>query len=110
MNLTFARAALMVLFVVGLTGSLQAQDAAAGKTVYDARCTTCHGPTGDGNAGMARALQVEIKALKSAEVQARSDDDIKMIVTGGNGKMRAVANVEGADLDNLVAYIRSLAE
>ena len=82
----------------------------AGKEVFTARCRTCHGDTGDGNAAMARALQVEIKPLKSEEVQAKSDEELKMIITEGTGKMRAVANLESADIDNVIAFIRSLKE
>jgi mono/diheme cytochrome c family protein len=37
-----------------------------------------------------------------------SDDDIKKIVTTGKGKMKPVTAVSGADLDNVVAYVRSL--
>jgi hypothetical protein len=37
-----------------------------------------------------------------------SDDDIKKIVGDGKGKMRPVKTGSGADLDNVVAYFRSL--
>ncbi len=53
-------------------------------------------------------MKVEMKDLKSPEVQATSDDDIKKIVTNGKGKMKPVAAVTAAAVDNVVAYIRSL--
>jgi hypothetical protein len=34
--------------------------------------------------------------------------DVKKIVTEGQGKMKPVAGVAGADLDNVVAYVHSL--
>jgi cytochrome c2 len=86
--------------------SALAADAAAGKAVYD-KCKTCHAPDGNGNPGMAKVLKVEIKPLGSAEIQAMSDADLKKVVTDGFGKMKPVASVTGADLDNVVAFIRT---
>jgi hypothetical protein len=48
-----------------------------------------------------------MKDLKSPEVQAMSDDDLKKVVTDGKGKMKPVASVSGAAVDNVVAYIRT---
>ncbi|MES1258848.1 MAG: cytochrome c [Acidobacteriota bacterium] len=79
-----------------------AADAAAGKALY-AKCRSCHGPTGEGNPAMAKAMGVEIKPLSGA-----SDDAIKNAVTKGAGKMKPVAGLAGADLDNLVAYVHTL--
>ncbi len=49
-----------------------------------------------------------IKALGSADVQATSDADIKAVIANGKGKMKPVASVTGASVDNVVAYVRSL--
>jgi mono/diheme cytochrome c family protein len=84
-----------------------AADAAAGKTVYD-KCKTCHAADGSGNPGMAKALNVTLKPLGGAEVQGMSDADIKKVITSGMGKMKPVTTVTGADLDNVVAYVRTL--
>jgi mono/diheme cytochrome c family protein len=83
-------------------GAVQAFGAAAdGKAVYDAKCKGCHKPDGSGMAAM------KMRALGSAEVQAKSDADLKKDITAGNGKMKpvAVADPQAADL---VAYIRTL--
>ena len=85
-----------------------AADAAAGKTVFDAKCKACHGADGAGNPAIAKMMKVEMKALGSAEVQKRSDADLKMVVTMGTGKMKPVTTVTGADLDNVVAYVHSM--
>jgi hypothetical protein len=59
-------------------GAVQAFGAAAdGKAVYDAKCKMCHKADGAGNAAM------KMKALGSAEVQAKSDADLKKDITGG---------------------------
>lgn len=80
-----------------------AADAAAGKAVYMAKCRACHGADGEGNPNMSKALKVEIKPLAGT-----SGADVKKAVTDGVGKMKPVASVTGADLDNVVAYVESL--
>jgi len=79
-----------------------AADAAAGKTIYDAKCKTCHGADGTGNPGMAKVLKVEFKPLGDTSA------DVKKVVSEGQGKMKPVAGVAGADLDNVVAYVHTL--
>lgn len=107
--LTMVRKAVTVAGFFGLCSlTAFAADAAAGKTVYNTKCKTCHGADGAGNPGMAKMLKVDMKALGSADVQSKSDDDLKKIITGGAGKMKPVAGVAGADLDNVVAYVRTL--
>ncbi len=81
---------------------------AADATVYNSKCKTCHAADGNGNPGMAKALKVEFKPLGGAEVQAMSDADLKKAVTMGFGKMKPVSGVMGADLDSVIAYVRSL--
>ncbi len=85
-----------------------AGDAEKGKATFATKCKTCHGAGGEGNPGMAKALKVEFRHLGSKEVQARKDDEFKKIVTEGQGKMKPVAGVAGADLDNVVAFVRTL--
>jgi mono/diheme cytochrome c family protein len=98
-------------FVLGIAslsaGGAFAADAAAGKALYATKCKTCHGADGTGSPAMAKALGAEIKDLGSADVQKKSDADLKSNVTAGVGKMKPVA-VAGPDLDNVVAYVRSL--
>ena len=94
---------------LGMMGSSAlAADATAGKATYDQKCRVCHAADGQGNPGMAKALNVEMKPLGSADVQKMSDADIKKVVTMGMGKMKPVSGVAGADLDNVVAYVRTL--
>ena len=85
-----------------------AADAKAGQAAYDKSCKSCHGSDGTPNAAIAKMLKVEIKDLKSAEVQGMSDADLKKVITEGTGKMKPVKAVSGSDADNVVAYIRSL--
>lgn len=85
-----------------------AADGKAGQVAYDTSCKTCHGPDGTANPVIAKMMKVDMKDLKSAEVQALSDDDIKKIITGGKEKMRPITSVSGPAVDDVVAYVRSL--
>jgi len=85
-----------------------AADAKAGQAVYDKSCKSCHGPDGTANPAIAKMFKVDMRDLKSTEVQAISDDDLKSIITGGKGKMKPVTSVSGPALDDAVAYVRSL--
>ena len=80
-----------------------AADAVAGKAVYDKSSHTCHGPAGTPPAGMAKAM-----GIKDFTTTAFSDAAIKTAVTDGKGKMKPVAGITGASLDNVSAYVQSL--
>ena len=71
-------------------------DAAAGKAVYDTKCKACHGVEGKGG------------AMDKASIAGTAAATTKAAVEGGKGKMKAVASVKGADLDNVAAYVASL--
>ena len=88
--------------------ALAAGDAAAGKAAYEKACKTCHGASGTANPAMVKMLKVDIKDLGSAEIQEKSDADIKTIITEGKGKMKPVKTVAGKEVDNVIAYVRSL--
>jgi mono/diheme cytochrome c family protein len=76
--------------------------------VYMHRCKMCHADTGNGNPGMAAALHVKFLPLGSAEVQKMSDADFKKVITQGKGKMRPIKGLTDAEIDNVIAFIRTL--
>lgn len=49
-----------------------------------------------------RASRPRVKGCPSL-----TDAEMKSIITDGKGKMKAVKTVSGADVDNVVAYVRS---
>jgi mono/diheme cytochrome c family protein len=103
------RTLLIVLsFAATAATALQAADATAGKAAYDKSCKSCHGADGTANPAIAKMFKVEMRDLKSPEVQATSDDDLKKIIADGKGKMKPISSVSGAAADNVVAYIRSM--
>jgi mono/diheme cytochrome c family protein len=100
-------AALLISGVL-TSGAVLAADAAAGQAVYAKSCKGCHGADGTANPAMAKMMKVDMKALGSADVQAESDADMKAVITNGKGKMKPIASVTGASVDNVVAYVRTL--
>ncbi len=91
------------LIIAALTASSTwAADATAGKAVYATKCKNCHGADGAGNPAIAKAMKVEMKALSATTA------DVKDVITKGQGKMKPMPAVAGADLDNVVAYVKSL--
>ena len=79
-----------------------------GKAVYDKSCKTCHGAEGQGNPGLAKMMKVEMKALGSKEIQAKSDEDLKNVITKGSGKMKPVPGLSGKQVDDVIAFVRTL--
>jgi hypothetical protein len=47
-------------------------------------------------------MKVELKPLSAATA------DVKDAITKGQGKMKPMPSVTGAELDNVVAYVKSL--
>ncbi len=99
-------AALLITFSASL--ALAAGDATAGKATYDKSCKACHGADGVANSAIAKMMKVEIHDLGSPPVQAMTDADVKKIVTEGRGKMKPVKTVAGKDLDDVIAFVRTL--
>jgi len=85
-----------------------AANAKAGQAIYDKSCKSCHGADGTPNAAVAKMMKVDMKDLKSSEVQALSDEDMKEIINKGKGKMKPVKTVSGPALEDVIAYVRSL--
>lgn len=99
----------LLVAAVGTACALSAADTQAGKAVFEKSCKMCHGPDGQGNPAIAKAMNVTMRPLSSAEVQARSDGEIKKIVLEGNGKMKPV-KLTDAQVADVTAYLRSLAK
>ena len=90
------------------TGAWAKGDVAAGKAVFLVKCKKCHGDGGQGNPAMAKMLKVEIKHLGTANIQKKSDEELKKQSKDGIGKMKPVEGLSSADLDNVIAFVRTL--
>ncbi len=83
-------------------------DAVVGKTVYTDKCKICHGVDGAGATGYAKAMKLEPAQLSSDAVQKKTDAELKKVIREGSGKMKPIKGLGDADLDNVIAYVRSL--
>lgn len=98
--------------------SVHAADAAAGEQKYQQLCATCHGAGGAGHGPAAAALRPAPRDMTDAEWQAEVDDDYIKTVTRDGGAAVGLAPTMTAfggalsdeDLDNVVAFIRSLVD
>lgn len=106
----------LFIFAVGLLVHLPmlsfAADAAAGKAKYDLFCVTCHGPAGTGDGPASTALNPKPKNLQAT---AKTDAELKKTIQEGGVAVGLSslmppwgASLTEADIDNVIAYIRSL--
>ena len=91
-----------------LSASLLLAGAPEGKELYTSKCAPCHGANGEGKPAIAKMFNVTLPALASKEVQAKSDADLKKVITTGKGKMKPVAGITDPQAADVVAYIRTL--
>ena len=87
----------------------QQGDTTAGKATFTKSCATCHGA--DGNSpkeAIAKLLKAEIPHLGASEIQAKSDDEIKKVITEGYQKMKPVKGLADKDVRNLIAFVRTI--
>lgn len=104
-----------MIFLVGALFSAPAHaagDAGAGRAVYAANCTACHGTAGNGKGPAAIALTPKPTDFTDRTWQStRTDEALIAAIKGGrpNTAMTSFTTLSDADLANLIVYLRSLA-
>ena len=83
-------------------------DAKAGKSAYDLNCRSCHGADGTPDAMTAKIMKVEMKDLRDPSIQAANNDALKKTILEGKGKMKPVAGLSAAAVENVIAYVKTL--
>jgi len=114
---------LAVMIALSLTlavGPTDAGDVARGQKVNAERCAKCHGKTGKGDGASLKKLDVDVKPVdwtdKKAMAKWNDADTAKIIRQGGKGigKSEVMPAYQGklsdAEIDDLLAYIRSLSK
>ena len=77
--------------------------------LFKSKCVMCHGPDGSGNTPVGKAMG--IIDLRSGQVEKLSNAQLSAIISKGKGKMPAFGGgLSKAQIDELVAFIRSLAK
>ena len=89
---------------------------ASGKRLFETACARCHGTMGKGNSMADMFFQISIPTLDSPQVQSKSDEELKDIISHGKGLMDPLPAGQGAlqhvlypdAVDALVKYLRTL--
>jgi mono/diheme cytochrome c family protein len=83
-------------------------DAKAGHAVFQAHCQMCHGADGKGNPALAKMLKTTIPDLGSQQVQALTDAQMREVIEKGKNKMTAVKGLTAAQIDDVIAFVRTM--
>ncbi len=99
----------IAILIVAACGSALA-GAPEGKAVFEAKCQPCHGPRGEGKAAIAKMYKVEMHPIGSKEIQAKTDEDFKKLIKNGQGKMKPVSGLSDKQIEDVVAFVRTLVD
>ena len=89
-------------------------DAAAGKKMFQAKCVACHKPDGSGGIKLTGNPTPNWKDPKYVNTPKWNDDFLRDCITNGKPKSGMVAwgktgQIKPAEIENLIAYIHTLA-
>jgi mono/diheme cytochrome c family protein len=100
-------ALLLVVALLLSAGPVRAQ--ADGDSLFKSKCGDCHGANGSGNT--AEGKNMNLRDLRSADVQKQTDEELIGITANGKGAMPAYKDkLTGDQIKQLVAHIRDLAK
>jgi mono/diheme cytochrome c family protein len=116
--LSLRKSALVVVAAAGmllwpmLAPQVGAADLENGKKVYQDNCVRCHGDGGKGDGPMAEFLERKPGDFTDkARMGQFTDEDLKKAVVEGKAPMPGYkGQISDADIDDVIAYIRSLSQ
>jgi mono/diheme cytochrome c family protein len=99
-----------------IASNLNQSGTLSGRAAYNLTCGRCHGPDGKGDERADKFFNVKIPRLSSAEVQGKSDAELKDLIIQGRRAMPPVEIDESGfrhrlppqDVDAVIAYVRTL--
>lgn len=99
----------LVLVVCGSFTLLSAETkTSAGEDIYKSHCVVCHGADGTGKTTLGQ--QLKASDLHGKVVQSLTNAQLKKIISDGKNNMPAFSGqLTGAEIDDLVKYIRTFA-
>jgi mono/diheme cytochrome c family protein len=86
-------------------------DAAKGKSIFQAKCVTCHGAEGKGDGPLGKALKPPAGDFSSADSKKKSEDELRNIIENGVPKTSMVAwkkQLTEAEIQDVLAYVLAL--
>ena len=100
---------LLTVFIMIPTTSGSAGSPEGADATYKAKCASCHSLDGSGSGPMGKKMN--IRDLRSADVQKQTDAQLLTVISKGKGKMPGFDKTIGADsCKQLVTFIRELAK
>lgn len=86
-------------------------DAAKGKSIYQSKCVTCHGPEGKGDGPVGKKLKPPAGDFTSDESKKKSEDELRATIENGKPKTSMVAwkkQLNETEIQDVLAYVLTL--
>ncbi len=95
------------MILIGASFAMSALAQHPGEATYKAKCAMCHGA--DGTASTPVGKSMKLRSLKSPEDMKATDDELFKQTKEGVGRMLGYAGkMTDAQIEDVVAYIRTL--
>jgi len=91
--------------IMVMVGCASAFAQSAGEATYKTKCQNCHGPDGQANSGIGKAMKV--KPVADPEVKKLSEETMIEAVRNGEGKMQSYkSSLTDVQIKDSVDYFR----
>lgn len=83
-------------------------DATKGKSIFQGKCVSCHGPAGKGDGPFGQKLKPPASDFSSAESKKKSPEELQDIIENGKPKTAMMAwkkQLNEAEIQDVLAYV-----